>query len=896
MKGVKMKMLERSRFSVLIGLLIALGSLGLQTAAFAQQKLATFEGVVTDNENSGLPGAAVSLKNSETGYSYASVTRPDGRFLFGGIEPGQYEFTVKLDGFNSYFQKGLTLNVGASVSLTIKLTPATLEEQVTVVAEAPLVEVTKSEISSVVGRKEIDDLPMVSRSIAQLAILKAGTAGSGSDIRSGAQPGGSSEVLVDGVSNEFHYYNTMRSEIPADAIQEFRVLVNQFGAEYGNATAVVMHAITRAGTNQFQGRAYGFYRDEALDAKNYFATEKEAFSQYRFGGFLGGPIIKDKLHFFLSYEGAQNKTYSVITSPLVPQETINVKNVNNQFLFKLNYQLNEKNMLSFRFTRDNPVGLNQGVGGYNTRELSYDSDQYDNVFQANWTLYPTDNTMNELRTQYSYRWMETKGNDMSGSPDNYQIYRPSGNFGKYWGNPMTWPEKRFQVNDNFNVFLDKHMMKMGFDINDVDSSVTNMWGSPGMYYFDTDDPFDPALEYTYPTRFRWNAAAPSHEHSHMTSYAVFVQDGWRVLPRLTLNLGIRYSIYKFEQNPNQERFVVNNNLNWDPRIGFSWDPIGDGKTVIRGGVGKYTNSPMGNVVYASVMSRVEYDERILYNPGYPDPFAPNPFHPSSADDTPKENYTFTKNMPCPQSVQYTLGMEREIVKDISVSADFVISKANHDYWFVNKNPILLGTGSVRADPTMGNWYNVEPGGHGDYSGLYLVLRKRYSRGYGLEISYTLSNSKSDVESGDWNTASNDYDRSLDYGPTNDDARHRLSVTGIFDLPLGFQLSTILYYRSALPYSITVGYDANGDGIWSDYPGTDHRNSARGPDYFTFDARVSKFVNLSGRYSLQLFVEMFNLTNRVNFYNPDGDMGSSSFGEYWGAMDPRLIQFGVRFNF
>jgi hypothetical protein len=891
-----MKHLKKTRFSVLVGFLIAICFFGLQTVAFAQEKLATFEGVVTDPEDAGLPGAEVALKNTETGYAYATVTRPDGRFQFSGIEPGQYEFTVKLDGFNVYGRKGMTLNVGARVSLTIKLTPATLEQEVTVVADAPLVEVTKSEISSVVGRKEIDDLPVVSRSFAQLAILKAGTAGSGSDIRSGGQPAGSSEILVDGVSNEFSYYNTMRSDLPADAIQEFRVLVNQFSAEYGNATAVVLHAITRSGTNEFRGRAYGFYRDEALDAKNYFATEKEAFSQYRFGGFLGGPIIKDKLHFFASYEGARNKTYSVITSPLVPLETVSVKNVNDQGLFKLNYQLNEKNMLSFRYTRDYPRGINQGVGGYNTRDLSYDSIQYDNVFQGNWTFYPTDNTMNELRAQYSYRWMETKGNDMSGSPDNYQIYRPSGNFGKYWGNPMTWPEKRFQVNDNFNIFLDKHSLKMGFDINDVDSSVTNMWGSPGMYYFSTDDPFDPALEYTYPTRFRWNAAAPSHEHSHMTSYGFFFQDSWKVVPRLTLNLGLRYSIYKFEQNPNQERFVVSNKWNWDPRLGFSWDPVGDGRTAIRGGVGKYTNSPMGNVVYASVMSRVEYDERILYFPGYPDPLVPNPFRPSSADDTPKENYTFEKGMPCPTSMQYTLGIERELMKDLSLSADFVISKGVHEYWFVNKNPILLGTGSVRADPTMGNWYNMEAGGHSNYSALYLVLKKRYSHGFGLEVSYTLSKSKADVESGDWNTASNDYDRSLDYGPINDDARHRLSLTGVVDLPLGFQLSTIFYYRSALPYSITLGYDANGDGIWSDYPGTAHRNSGRGPDYYSLDARVSKFVNLGDRFSVQIFAEMFNLTNRVNYYNPDGDMGSSNFGKYSSAMDPRLIQFGVRFNF
>ena len=140
---------------------------------------------------------------------------------------------------------------------------------------------------------------------------------------------------------------------------------------------------------------------------------KPDFSQYRFGGNFGGPIIRDKLHFFLSYEGSRYTTYNVITSPLVPKETVTQKNLNNQFLVKFNYQLNEKNMLSFRFTRDNPVGRNLGVGGNTTRERSYDQDLYDNVFQGNWTFYPSNNSMNELRTQYSKRNQETYGNEMS---------------------------------------------------------------------------------------------------------------------------------------------------------------------------------------------------------------------------------------------------------------------------------------------------------------------------------------------------------------------------------------------------------------------------------------------------------------------------------------------------
>ena len=289
----------------------------------AQETLVTFDGSVTDDKGDVLPGASVNLKNIEAGYTYSAVTRSSGRFIILGIEPGQYEVEVSLSGFVTQIRRGMTFTVGARITVNFQLGIATVEEKIEVIAESPLIEVTKSEISSVISRREIDDLPVLSRNFAQLATLKAGTAGGDDDIRGGGQPAGSSEVLVDGVSNEFAWYNVQRSNLPMDAIQEYRVLINQFGAEYGNATAIVLVAITKSGTNEFKGRAYAFTRNETFDTKNYFADEKEEFSQYRFGGFLGGPIQKDKLHFFLSYEGSRYKTYSIIYI-LIDLENIHV--------------------------------------------------------------------------------------------------------------------------------------------------------------------------------------------------------------------------------------------------------------------------------------------------------------------------------------------------------------------------------------------------------------------------------------------------------------------------------------------------------------------------------------------------------------------------------------------
>ena len=141
----------------------------------AQVQLVTFEGLVTDAENSPLPGASVNLKNMDSGYSYSALTKDNGRFIISGIDPGRYEVEVSLTGFTKQIRRGMTFNVGARITLDFKLALSSIEETVEVIAEAPLVEVTKSEVSAVVGRKQIDDLPVVSRSFSQLALLQPGT-------------------------------------------------------------------------------------------------------------------------------------------------------------------------------------------------------------------------------------------------------------------------------------------------------------------------------------------------------------------------------------------------------------------------------------------------------------------------------------------------------------------------------------------------------------------------------------------------------------------------------------------------------------------------------------------------------------------------------------------------
>jgi len=249
----------------------------------------------------------------------------------------------------------------------------------------------------------------------------------------------------------------------------------------------------------------------------------------------------------------------------------------------------------------------------------------------------------------------------------------------------------------------------------------------------------------------------------------------------------------------------------------------------------------------------------------------------------------------PFTVQATLGLERQLLTDFSASVDLVWSRGRHYTRGEDDNPIVPGTGNVRVDPAKGARWVWADHGRTDYRAMYLVLNKRYSHRWSLEISYTLSRSRADVETeqtGPFSYEDNTWERQ--FGPTNYDARHRLAVTGIVDLPWGFQLSGIFFYRSAWPWTAFYATDVNKDSIVADMVDW-NRNSRRGFDYSHFNCRISYGLRLRP-FLIQVFAEGYNLTNRTNFTTIDTTYGKDLFGKPMAADAPRLIQLGARLDF
>jgi len=869
----------------------------LHATAYSQTTQATLEGMVTDEDGVGLPGAEVSVKNLETGYTLSSITRNDGSLILSGIPPGVYEIKVSLSGFAVQVRTGTTFAVGGNLKIDFILKAATMEEEVTVVAEAPMVEVTKSDISSVIDRQKIEDLPLLNRDFGDLTVLQAGVL----EGKSNALQAGQNELLVDGVSNEDVIQNSDGEYLPADAIQEFRIMTHNATAEFGNSAGMIRSAITRSGTNTFQGRVNYFYRDEGFQNPNYFVNhaeyngpeladwEKAPFSRHNFGGFLGGPIVKDKAHFFLVYEGTRQTEYATVTSPLVDPETVDQPYNQNAFFAKLNYQINEKNLLSLRFSTSPGKSENQYVGGLYTKERAATIKNWGFQLVGNWTLYPSNNTMNEVRVLLQRSF----SSNMPVNTTMYTIVRPSGYFGKDENIPQENYVHRYQFVENFSLFLGNHTIKAGLEYISAPSGTPLMeLYYPGMYTFNTDAPFNPANPGTYPFTLVYNATGEAIElNIPYKFFTPFIQDSWRVNSSLTLNIGMRYNYYELEGIDMQNGSLKHLNL----RFGFSWDPKGDGKTAIRGGIGTFTANMFTNTA-APIIFWDQFDLKVKVFPGYPDPDVPNPFFPNIPSFAAFDTDYIPGSAIAPWTLQTSIGAQREILTDLSIGADVVYVKGYDAVRLVYLNPVIPGTLVERPNPDRGQDISCESAGKSEYKGLFLTLNKRYSHGWSLYLSYTLSSAKGDTdrEAGDARPWTNDPDCwERAYGRMRNDARHKLTASGTVDLPLGFQASGIFYYRSAYPWNAVYAGDPNLDAIVNDYV-DQYRNSREGFDAMWLNLRLAKYFTFSN-VRLQLIAEVYNVTNRTNFTTVQNVFESLQFGDPIEAGPPRQIQLGVRLD-
>jgi hypothetical protein len=838
--------------------LIAFGWLIFAAVAEAQQGGSAIRGRIADEQTGVLPGVAIVVTHQESGTIRETVTGPDGTFLVPGLVPGPYRITAELQGFRRLTQEDLVLRVGSTLQVDLTLRVGALEESLTVTAEAPQVDLTSAQVGGNVSTGEIAELPSANRNFTAYVGLLPGVvynpSAAGSDsVTINGQHGTGVVYLMDGGSNNDDLRgggSGAQARTAVEAIQEFQVVTSQFDAEYGAATAGVINAVTKQGTNAFRGSTFGYYTNANLTAKDFFARQqslgKPDSSKQQWGGTIGGPIVRDKAHFFFSFERqalheAQSRVYTTR-----PDKNFSVAEETNfwNYLGRVDHQLNSNHNYSVRFLIDHQPNINQVLGGggsngnlggtINTLSIEKDND-WTLVATYNWVIGATKlntlraSSVNESPTRCQPLYHET--GDWTQAPPTLQYVSFIDQADDNFADVRTM--RVYGIDDTFSWFIPgargSHDIKIGsqYQLGEhlrEDQRVTN-----GRFQFPSDRDFNPSDPSTYPERFSIRVPAALRALTRTHSVGFYIQDKWQMTPDLTVSLGLRYDVHvspiRELWNPmfsDPDAYPVDKN-NIQPRFGFAYNA--GGNAVIRGGFGIFyekqwidrfenyvlnrvfsdsfvTFSPVDRVDPGPSSGRLPTDSMLVNGPVLNRALISQLFPPGSLSRNTGAVWLDTPERILPSQRQASIGYERQLGRQLSFAADYVHSE-NYDMPLrYNLNPGIKATTGrtapiTRVDlrgiatqlglaPFQSDVYTVEYNGTTKYDGINLQLEKRLSNYWGARVSYALGRGRGNTNGSP--TATNDFqvleERNLELneGPTNLDRRHVLSLSGRVEVP------------------------------------------------------------------------------------------------------------------
>ena len=894
----------------------------LPTFAGSQSLDAVLRGKASDETGAGLPALTLILTTEGRGVVRSATTDSQGHYVLLNLPPGAYDLRAELDGFTPITRRALMLYVGTTVTFDFALKLAGLAASVDVRETSPSLETSKNTLTRIVQTGEIDALPVINRNFNDLAALVPGVTKTG--VYGGVDISGSRDFengyQVDGVSAERQHRGDQRIAYAQDWIQEFQVLTSQFNAEFGQAAGGVLNVITRAGGNQMAGRLYGFLRNDAWDAAPAFVTQKPPLTEHRVGGTVGGPLVQDRVFYFGGIERFNNASSNIVNStfassngafPSTDGQTLS--------LAKLDVVASQAHRIRLRYNGQRERTTGSSIGGTGTEEHGRFSDVRANDFVANWTWIVSPTTVNEVRTAWNTSFPQ--------GGCNFAIRNPPGTWfersypGALLGCPVnfgTIAENQFQLLHNLSRTRGKHDMKAG-----VQATWTRSFGDfrnfrDGRYSFERDLPFSSSDPNSYPFSFSLIEGPTAWEFSGWSS-GMFAQDSWRMTDDFTVNLGVRYdvdgsltalnSLVRIDKGLQTLDKDLNNVA---PRFGVAWTPFHDDKrTLLRGGLGLYYDQNHNNVGSALVINNILVDRIItvnannsLLNPFWPDIAGAKLFLADALarNEVPDISALagavgattgIDQRLQIPATRQVSVGIAREFSHWLNSSADLVYARGIDLYVIrnVNVDPATL----KRVNPNYSAISSFGNGGSNIYKALQLQANLTPNARHLLKFAYTLAtnrgNTNSTLSSG---SATNPFDYSEDEGPTDNDVRHNVAINGWTSLSLGLQVSGILSYRSALPYSAVTSAPRPDGKPFSFRP--EPRNARRGDSALSLDIRFAKIVKLGARRSASAFVEAFNVTNAVNYGDFISTLTSIRFGQPTTAGPKRRTQLGFRMNF
>jgi hypothetical protein len=901
---------------------VSLLIMAFQSIAVCQSLDAVVQGRTTDDSGAAVPGAVITATNPATGLSRSATSDVAGHYVLLNLPPGRYDVKTEISGFASAIVSNQTLHVGSTVTIDFPLAVAGVTERIDVRGSLPALEITKNAVGCVVQRVEIDALPVVNRNFNDLAALSAGVTKTGA--YGGVDISGSRDFQnayqVDGVSAKRQRLGDQRMPYAQDWIDEFQVLTTQFNPEFGQAAGGVVNVITRSGSNQLTGRAYAFLRNDAFDARPLFATRKPPLDEQRIGGTLGGPIVRNRVFYFGGLERFSTRSSSVVSSSFATANgTFPFTDTQILSLAKADVAVTAHHSVRVRFNAQREKLTGAGVGGTSTSEHGQFLDTRANDIVGGWSWVASPATLNEVRVGWS--------TSLPASGCTFALQHPAGTWferlypGAQLGCPVNFGaigEDQLQLVENLSWTHGRHDVKIG-----TQAFWTRSFGDfrnlrDGRYAFERDVAFDAADPGSYPFAFTriegqttWDAAG--------WSGGVFAQDSWRLAGDLTVNLGIRYDVdgSLSALNPlvriDRGLHTIDRDLNnVAPRAGVTWTPFHDDKrTIVRGGAGIYYDQTHNNVTTALLLNNILVTRITAVNANNS---SLNPFWPDIAaakrllaDALARNTVPDFSGIPgivgatndvdqslqIPRTTQMSGGIVHQFARWINASTDVVYSRGSDLYVIrdTNLDPMTFR----RINPNYSSISSVGNGGWNEYKALQAQVNVVPAARHLVKVAYTLATNRSNTSATlSTGVATNPFDYAEDEGPTDNDVRQIVAVSGSTMLPLGVQVSGLFSGRTALPYSAVTNAPRPDGKPFGFRP--EPRNARRGAGALSLDMRVAKVVAIGTRRLATGFVEAFNLTNTSNYGDYIGTVSSSLFGRPTTASPKRRLQLGFRIDF
>ena len=889
----------------------------LAAPAFAQVTTAAISGQVRDGAGSPVAGATVNARNEETNGTVTAVTDSDGSYSLNGLRPAPYTITTSAGG--STIERRVVVSIGQSATLDLEPEVAGV---ITVVGNR-LVETKTSEVATNVSQQQIRRLPQTDRNFLSFAQLSPGVQYNDSEtnrgFRSGASTAAGVNVFIDGVSLKSAVLDqgvagqtdSRGNPFGQLAVQEFRVLTQNYKAEYEQASAAIVTAITKSGTNEFHGELFGAYTDRGLSEKSIFDTRanrpEPEFRRIQYGAALGGPIIKDRLFFFASYEGNdQNRATNVIlgnrTAPFLAQfgkyEGAFVSPFRGDNYFgKLTWTQDDDNTVDLSYSKRIETDI-QGFGGTISREAAENKKNDTSTALMRWT-HRGETFVNE----FSLSYLDSKYNPTSLNPDSPTFeYQGIITFGGKDGSQSIRQQNMTIRNDFTYSGLASHLIKAGVRFSAQNYDFQKLFNVQPKYIFQGPD-------FSFPRQALLGLGNPRIKAQNDT-FGVFIQDDWDVTDRFQINVGLRWDRESNMFNngyvtpakartlllglPKAPYFDPANYITdgsnrpvynmFQPRIGFSYELDERGKTVVFGGFGRYYDRNAFNNTLDEqfrlqyTIGRFEFSSdglprngspTVIWNPAYLTRDGLIALQARAITGLP-ELFAVKNNAKPPVTDQFSLGVRQRFgAWNASLTGSYIRGRNGYTHLFATRQNGGLGGCCDTAFANSLGFANALIGFDGletRYKAIYFTLDKAYTEasGWGFNLAYTFQ--KAEQNGND--LFSLDKVTPADYG-FRDKAgveRHAIVISGLVDLPLGIKFSTLTKLGSGQAFQVFDAntapfFDLNTTKIRSAFPDKNCLGIfARCEVDVTFEKEFELFTD----HTVSFAVDVFNVFNNKNY--------------------------------